>query len=69
MQIGPRATYVAESVAEVITGVKEGFGIGLGTSQFGQSDQWKFTYVVASKSTTTPKSPVDKIGGLTGEPD
>ena len=41
----------------------------LGFSQIDVSDQWKFTYIVASKDTITPKSSVEKIAGLTGEPD
>ena len=41
----------------------------LGFSQIEVSDQWKFTYLVATEHITAPRSPVEKITGLTGEPD
>ena len=42
----------------------------LGFSQIEVNDSSsKFTYIVASKTDADPKSPPDKIAGLTGEPD
>ena len=42
----------------------------LGFSQIEVNDSSsKFTYIVASKTDSDPKSPLDKTAGLTGDPD
>ena len=41
----------------------------LGFSRIEVNDSWKFTYIVANKTDAHPKNPVEKLGGLTGDPD
>jgi len=41
----------------------------LGFSQIEINDVPKFTYIVANKTDAYPKNPVEKLAGLTGDPD
>ena len=46
---------------------RDQFAADLKTLGFGQisiEDEWKFTHIIASKDCHSPKSPVDKLGGL-----
>ena len=46
---------------------RDQFAADLKTLGFGQisiEDEWKFTHIIASKDRNSPKSPVDKLGGL-----
>ena len=46
---------------------RDQFAADLKTLGFGQvsiEDEWKFIHIIASKDRHSPKSPVDKLGGL-----